>query len=966
MAADIGNAYINILPSTKGLAGGINSALGAAGMSGGKELGDKTGGGFMKSGFMGAVMGVVSSVTQKAMSVISGSIGDAVSRYDTLQNFPKVMENFGISADVAARVMKEKLSPALQGIPTTMNDAVTAVQNFTAKTGDVDKATDLFIGFNNAVLAGGKSMEEQSSAMYMFTKSFSTGKMDMISWKAMVQAMPAQLDQVAQAMGYGKGGVEKLGDALRSGKEPIDGFTQKIVEMNKTGLEGFPNFAEQAKNATGGVGTNFTNMKTAVTRGLANMLEKIDEAAKANGMPTIAEIISLATDKISAAFSWVQDIIGMVAQKFAEFRDSDAGRQVAKMLEDLTGAAEGFASPGEIFKDIIGKIFDIFLGVGASVIAIVDGVRKGIQDFANSPAGKQLSDTIKDISDKFSALSGVEGPKLTDFLSGLSSVFSGVAQGIGYAVLGIASAVSFAFNLVQNIISGVQTGIETIGRVVQFVKDNIYWLAPVLGTVTALIIAYNAATIAANAAGLVWKATLLGLRLGMLAEAAANIIMTGVKTAYTAVTGFATAATTAFGVALKFAMGPVGLIIIAIGALVTAFIYLWNNSEAFRNFWHGIWNGIKAVASAVINTIKAIIQGFVDFFTGIPGAIENIGGNIVSFFTELPGRIADFFTNLPYMIGYALGTAAGTLARWIVDMATTAAEVGPQIIEAIGTFFAELPGKIWDALTDAFTNFGQWILDMGTKAMEIQWTIIEAIGTFFAELPGEIWDALTDAFTNFSQWITDTALKARDVVPQIIDAIKGFFAQLPGKVLNAISSLWDTIKTTFTSIPNKVSDAIKKIFDVGKDLVKGLWNGITSMGDWLREKITGFASGIIDGFKNAFGTHSPSTVMEKVIGIFIPPGISIGMMKAAPQLLADVRSLSGDITDEFQARLNPALAIGALGDLSGSWDINSTATSGNEKEDLIDYNKLARALSEMPQSVVIDDREFGRIVRSVQ
>ncbi|WP_331467404.1 phage tail protein, partial [Clostridioides difficile] len=65
---------------------------------------------------------------------------------------------------------------------------------------------------------------------------------------------------------------------------------------------------------------------------------------------------------------------------------------------------------------------------------------------------------------------------------------------------------------------------------------------------------------------------------------------------------------------------------------------------------------------------------------------------------------------------------------------------------------------------------------------------------------------------------------------------------------------------------NAVKDALKdlpsKIMSIGKDVVRGLWEGITGMGGWLKDQVLDFASNVIDGFRDGFGVHSPSIIMR--------------------------------------------------------------------------------------------------------
>ncbi|MCB5496263.1 hypothetical protein, partial [Mediterraneibacter gnavus] len=64
-----------------------------------------------------------------------------------------------------------------------------------------------------------------------------------------------------------------------------------------------------------------------------------------------------------------------------------------------------------------------------------------------------------------------------------------------------------------------------------------------------------------------------------------------------------------------------------------------------------------------------------------------------------------------------------------------------------------------------------------------------------------------------------------------------------------------------TWVVNGVKSLPSKMIDVGKNVVKGLWEGIKNVKDWILDKISGFVDGIVGGIKKFFGIHSPSRVM---------------------------------------------------------------------------------------------------------
>ena len=305
----------------------------------------------------------ITKIISTAINTIMNSIDGAVSRIDTLNNFPKVMTNLGIASEDSEKAIN-KLSDGLQGIPTKLDDAALAVQRFTSKNGDVDKSVDLFLAVNNALLAGGASAEIQSSAMEQLSQAYAKGKPDMVEWRSIQTAMPAQLKQISQeilgntenldlflkkaeeyadnnplsssgaelveqlkAVKKGSGDMTTaLGTALRLGIISMDDFLDTIVKLNKEGTGEFQSFEKQAKNATGGIKTSITNAKTAITRGVSKIIEAFDKVLKDNGLGGISTVISnigktaekvlnkIATSLIPKVVSKIKDVCNWVKE----------------------------------------------------------------------------------------------------------------------------------------------------------------------------------------------------------------------------------------------------------------------------------------------------------------------------------------------------------------------------------------------------------------------------------------------------------------------------------------------------------------------------------------------------------------------------------------------------------------------------------------------------------------------------
>ena len=353
----------------------------------------KSGGATVKNIVAG--LGITKLVT-KAFDVIRSSMDGAISRLDTMNNFPKVMSNLGISAKESQSAIN-KLSEGLQGIPTSLDAGALAVQRFTSKNGDVQKSADIFLAVNDAILAGGASTQIQESALEQLSQAYSKGKMDMMEWRTLQTAMPAQLKQVASAMGLT---TDQLGEMLRTGDDTekvFDEFVDTIIRMDKTGVKGFKSLKEQARNATGGIQTSIANMKTAITRGVAGMIQEFDKVLKAKGFGSISENITKlgkqAENLLKNIGRWmpnVIDILGKAINILVKFAPAIIGITTA-----VTGykVAMGIAtSATSLFNSVLA--LNPIVAITAGVVGLTTAL------FALSNSQKQSKSAVQELNEE--------------------------------------------------------------------------------------------------------------------------------------------------------------------------------------------------------------------------------------------------------------------------------------------------------------------------------------------------------------------------------------------------------------------------------------------------------------------------------------------------------------------------------------------------------------------------------------
>ena len=248
-------------------------------------------------------------IVEAAVNKLESSVGDATERFDTLTRYPKVMEQIGFGADESNRSI-QKLTDGIQGLPTSLDGIAASTQRIAILTGDLEKATDTSLALNNAFLASGSATYDAERGLTQYTQMLSKGTVDMQSWRTLQETMGYALGETAKELGIVSGNSNELYSAIQSGKITFDEFNSALITCStRTG-----GFADTAKEASAGIGTSFTNLSTAVVRGMADTIESVDEAVQKIDGETIAGKIDSASGVIDKFFSGVSKGAGIAVQ----------------------------------------------------------------------------------------------------------------------------------------------------------------------------------------------------------------------------------------------------------------------------------------------------------------------------------------------------------------------------------------------------------------------------------------------------------------------------------------------------------------------------------------------------------------------------------------------------------------------------------------------------------------------------
>lgn len=981
MAYQLAQAYVQIVPSMKGVGKAIENAFDGPSKSTGQKAGQSIGSG-LSVGFaakVGAVAGIASTVFSKVASVVTGSLNSAISRADQMNNFPKVMKNLGYSSEDAAASIK-KISSALDGLPTTSSAMTGMVQQLAPLTSNLDQATNIALAFNNAMLAGGASTMEQENALTQYTQMLSAGKVDMQAWRSIQAAMPGQLNQVAEAMlGAGKNSND-LYEAMKNGSISFDDFNKKVMELNQNGFGKYASFAQQAKDATQGIGTAMENVQNRVAKAVQKVIEAVgveNIAGAINGFSSqFGKIGDAAAGMVTGVKGWFGKA-AQAAQPLVSIWQSDFG-QLGVYLKGLASNAQAFG----------GSLLDVVTN-GGGLQNFLTGLNNIISPLVNwwIALTRNVSIFIGTLSDS----GGVQA-----FLASLSELWKGLTQ-LGQ---GLADAVTGFLAVGQN--GGAAASIG------QLVGDAFNAAAPFVEKLASTLQSLGDW---ASEHGDAIRTVIAGIAGGFAAFKTASLI----SAAVTALKSFDVAAKIAAAGqwVLNAAMNanPIVLVVTAIGALVAALVWFFTQTETGRKAWASFTSFLSSAWQSVVSFVTSLGQNIANFFTQtIPNAIQSV----IQWFQQLPSaigtalsnlitsigtwavsfgqsalqagqqfvsNIANFLTNLPATIAYWLAYGITFVVLWAAQLGSQAISAGQQFLTNLGTFFVQLPGNIWNWLTSTVASVASWAAQMGANALSAGSWFLSNVGTFISQLPANVGSWLSGAVSAAASFVGRMASNAVNAGSRFLSSIGSYISQVPGRIgaglsgaISAVGSFASSMASGalragqqfLSNLVNTLASIPGRMVSIGSQIVHGIISGITGSIGKVGSAILGGVKDAISGVKNFLGIHSPSRLFRDQIGRNIGLGLAQGISNSQAAVMSSMNGMASDIASTRFTTPDVATGYG-LSPTRASVSTGGEPLSGELLGELL--SELRALHADMPLimeklGIEVDGRELGRVIRN--
>ena len=924
MAIEIATAFVQVVPSMKGVGKAIESAFGSASETAGNTAGIKAGNGFA-GGFgakLGVITGIAQSVAGKAIEAFMGLSGEITSASDSAQKFASTL-NF---AGVSERQIKRLTASTQDYADKTVYD-LNDIRNTTAQLAangvpNYDRLAEA-AGNLNAV-AGGSADTFKSVAMVL-TQTAGQGKLTTENWNQLSDAIPGASGKIQQALKEAGAYTGNFRDAMADGQITAQEFNDAIMSL------GFTDAAVEAATSASTIEGATGNLEAAFVKLGASVLDTAKPAIT-GGMSWIADGVTNAVPVVQAG---IEGLIGWFQRLYSKLEEN--------------GAITAFKSAWDTIRDAI-------MGVVNMVI-----------DWAHMIPPDGLANGIKLVADTLNWFVR-HGKELAPIIIGIGTAFAAVK---GYQALNSGlQALTGTMNTVTTAAKGVSNGImlmTDLGGPVAMLKQ----MAGGLSLVKTAQTAWSTATKMATAVQGAFNAVIAANPIGAIAVAVAAVVAAlawfftqteAGRKAWAAFTSWLSETWAALVEGAKAIWNGLGEFLANLWSAISGGITsAWTSITSFLS---GVWNGISTTATTIFNGIRDFI---VNVFTvigalivaplqAIQNGINTVFGWILSFITQQMNSTNTVWSTVWTAIYNVVSTIFGLISSCISTVVNA-------IRTVIVVFLSFLKGDwqgAWDAIKSFFTTTWDGIVAFLTPIINGIKTTIGNVLNAIQSVWASIWNAISGVVStiwNAISGVVSTCIQnVRNTISTVLNAISGVWTSVWNRVSSFLGNIWHGITSAVSNGIQSVSNTVGRIkstvlgavsgagrwlYDTGRQVIQGLINGIGGAFKWVKDTIGNLGKNLIGWAKGVLGIHSPSRIFRDEVGKWIPAGMAQGVDKASGLVADSIDGLTDMVptvslkTDA--SRLETPLAYSAVvGNGRIAYTVDDHTAEYATKQDIID------------------------------
>lgn len=928
-----------ILTATdKNMTSTMNKAIGAC-----QSFGDR-----VKSIIAG--VGITKAIGA-TMNVLSSSFDGAINRFDTMQSYPKVMKSLGFSIEQSQKSVA-KLNQSVQGLPTNLADVVTTSKSLAAVTSNIDKATDTTIALNHAFLASGSSSEDASRGLQQYSQMLAKGTVDMQSWRTLQETMAPALTKVAKKLGITSGNANELYDALQNGTITFDQFNDAMIECDtETG-----GFAETALEASKGVKTSMTNIKSAVQNLEQGFLSAMNNMLKSKAMGGLV-------DNLEKIKSKIYDFRNSIMESKDDGLTWDFKPGV---MENVSKAMDWLADRANNAKAMVQQFYDGFMKTDAvqNAITLFDKVKDAIGNvmdkLQDSKVFEQLGQDIGNIIAKVEDVTG----KIADFIANLKTEdvkrFASAVKLLAgaFVAIKVGSKVS---SMISGVVGTAKGGYSKLKSIIDKIRglgekptQEIPGQLPQNGTPSDGIgdAAMRTAQKTSKAAQIINSAF----------EGISNVITSVCEGVKGIITGLGEAISTAFqgiGQGIKSALEGVGTVIESLGTAISTVAQ--GIGQGLATAFTGLGTAIAmvppttwlALAAAILATgaamalvgsqgegLQMVLQGVADVVSAFGPVIKEVFEGISGVITSFGETVSGILNSVSGVIE-SIGQSALNAGKGFKELAK-----GIQIITGLNLF--DMGASLAAVATGigAISAASVGIGSAGTQMMALV-TAIGMVGTTFASTSATVTNSCNNIISAMSAAEARASTSGTAMGTKFTSGLKGSLS----KSVSIARSSCNNIISAFNACQSKAQYC-------GQMIGQGLANGLRASEGSVRAAAASLAAAADAAIQAKAKIGSPSKVTEKD-GMWTGKGYVLGLesmysaVKRASEKLLYLPLMSA-----------PKMAFGGVvSDMNAEYDYTSNAQLTVETPLYINDREFARATYRANQNEINRNSKLNERLR---
>ena len=269
-------------------------------------------------------------------------------------------------------------------------------------------------------------------------------------------------------------------------------------------------------------------------------------------------------------------------------------------------------------------------------------------------------------------------------------------------------------------------------------------------------------------------------------------------------------------------------------------------------------------------------------------ASTTISGSVSSMksaWQNLVTGISDENANLEQLVGNFVDsaiTAAGNIAPRIEQVLSGIGMLGEKIAPVIADGISAAVEKAPEFLTagaNMLVSLGNALMEQSDLLIQNAFDLILVLADGLIQGVGGLADSALELVEKLAMWVEEYSNVLADKAVTLITTLaNAIIKNLPGLIVAAVriigslaTGLIENLPTLIKQVPTIIAELVNgfieglpDIIDVGKQIIEGLWEGITSMASWIGDKVSGFVGGLVDDVKGVLGIHSPSRVFAGI------------------------------------------------------------------------------------------------------